>query len=122
MSITTNPSTDWLASARTNLMAWWLPHAAVVTGLFAAVPVRTAIWSIALAWMGTACILNARRCGRTHCRYTGPYYFAMILPVLMVGLGLVRADIYGWIALALIIVFGSKAIWWATERAWGKFS
>jgi hypothetical protein len=21
--------------------------------------------------MGTACILNARRCGRTHCRYTG---------------------------------------------------
>jgi len=28
--------------------------------------------------MGTACILNARRCGRTHCRYTGPYYLAMI--------------------------------------------
>jgi hypothetical protein len=113
---------DWVGSARTNLMAWWLPHVAIFVGLFLAVPVRTIIWIIALAWMGTACILNARRCGRTHCRFTGPYYLAMIIPVLVLGSGIISADLYAWLALGVFIVFGGKLIWWATERAWGKFS
>jgi hypothetical protein len=47
---------------------------------------RAAVWTAALLWMGTACILNSRRCGRTHCRYTGPYYVAMIAPVITAGL------------------------------------
>src|SRR6266478_1796895 len=122
MSITTESSKDWLASARTNLLAWWLPHAAIVAGLFVAVSVRTAMWTIALAWMGAACILNARRCGRTHCRYTGPYYLAMIIPVLALGSGLVSSGLSAWVGLAVLIILGSKLIWWATERAWGKFS
>jgi hypothetical protein len=72
--------------------------------------------------MGTACILNARQCGRTHCRYTGPFYLAMIAPVLVLGSDIASAGIYGWIVLAVLIIGGSKVIWWATERAWGKFS
>ena len=67
-----------------------------------------------------ACILNSKRCGRTHCRYTGPYYLAMIVPLL--ALSFISSSIYEWITLAAIIVGGSKLIWWATERAWGKFS
>jgi hypothetical protein len=50
----------------------------MVAGLFAAIPVRATIWTIALVWMGVVRIPNAGRCGRTHCRYTGPYYLAMI--------------------------------------------
>jgi hypothetical protein len=80
------------------------------------------MWIIALTWMGTACILNARRCNRTHCRYTGPYYLAMIVPVLALGSGTVAVGFYGWVALACIVPIGSKLIWWASERAWGKFS
>ena len=79
---TTEASRDWLASTSSNLLAWWLPHAALLVGLFVPIPVRVVIWTVALLWMGTACILNVRRCGRTHCRYTGPYYLAMIVPVL----------------------------------------
>lgn len=82
---------------------------------------RALIWIVALIWMGTACILNARQCGRTHCRYTGPYYLAMIAPVLVLGSGIVEMEIYGWIVLAVLILGGSKIIWWATERAWGKY-
>ena len=118
----TNPSSDWVGRARTNVLAWWLPYGAIVAGLFVAVPARTAIWIIALIWMGVACLLNSRRCGRTHCRFTGPYYLAMTIPVLAVGVGVVSADLYGWFALAVFIAAGSKVIWWATERAWGKFS
>ena len=90
--------------------------------LFASVPLRAVVWTVALVWMGVACILNARRCGRTHCRYTGPYYLAMIAPVLLLGFGIVAADFYGWFSLAAFIIFGGWIIWWATERAWGKFS
>lgn len=95
---------------------------AVGAGLFVDVALRSVIWTIALAWMGTACLLNARRCGRTHCRFTGPFYLIMILPVLAAGSGLVPIGPYGWGLLAAVIVAGGKIIWWATERALGKFS
>jgi hypothetical protein len=105
----------------TNALAWWVPQAAIVAAIFASVPVRAVIWTVALVWMGTACLLNARRCGRTHCRYTGPYYLAMMAPVLALALGLVPVGFYGWLALGVLVLAGSKIIWWATERAWGKF-
>ena len=115
-------SRDWLRSPRANLLAWWIPKGAIVLGLLAPVPVRVVIWTVALLWMGTACILNARRCGRTHCRYTGPYYLAMVVPVLILAWGIVSADFYAWLVLGALILGGSKVIWWTTERVWGKFS
>jgi hypothetical protein len=99
-----------------------MPKAAILAGLLVPISVRALIWIIALIWMGTACILNARRCNRTHCRYTGPYYLAMIVPVIALGTGLVTVGILGWVCLGVIILGGSGLIWWATERAWGKFS
>lgn len=122
----TNPaaetSRDWLGSKAASVLAWWVPLAAIIGSLFAPVSLRTAGWVLALGWMGAACMLNARRCNRTHCRYTGPYYLAMIGPVLMLGTGLVTAGILGWISLGVFIVGGSGLLWWATERRWGKFS
>src|SRR5216683_3140063 len=108
---TMHTSRDWLSRKRTNLLAWWIPLAAILAG-----------WFIALGWMGAACLLNARRCNRTHCRYTGPYYLAMIVPVMALGAGLVPVGLLGWVCLGVIILGGSGLIWWATERAWGKFS
>src|SRR5260370_39276948 len=119
---TIQASHDWLANTRASALAWWIPQVAIIGGLFVPVPIRAAIWIIALLWMGTACMLNARRCNRTHCRYTGPYYLAMIVPVLALGSGVVSLGFYGWLASACSILPGSKVIWWVTERAWGKFS
>ena len=119
---TIQPSGDWVASKGRSALAWGIPHAAILGALFVPTPLRVVIWTIALIWMGAACILNARQCGRTHCRYTGPYYLVMIAPVLALGSGMVSTGMYGWIVLGVIIVGGSKLIWWATERAWGKFS
>ena len=115
-------SHHWVGNGRINILAWWAPKAAIIVTLLAPVPLRAAVWSIALLWMGTACILNAQRCGRTHCRYTGPYYLAMIVPITLLASGVISANIYGWLALALFIIAGGWIIWWATERAWGKFS
>lgn len=94
---------------------------AVAAGAFAAVPVRTAIWCMALLWMGAACMLNARRCGRVHCRYTGPYYLALVVPVLAAGTGAIDVGTAGWVVLAAMIFIGGKAIWWITETAWGSY-
>lgn len=115
-------SRDWLRSTRASLLAWLIPVAVLFAGLFAPVPWRTALWIIALIWMGTACMINARRCGRTHCRYTGPYFLAMTAPVLLLGTGVISDGIYGWLALGCVILFGSAILWWATERGWGTFS
>jgi hypothetical protein len=111
-------SRDWLGSPPTSLIAWWLPQAAILATAFVPVPVRTAVWVIALTWMGRACMLNARRYRRTHCPFTGPFYLAMIIPVLALGL----VAYVGMLVLGAFIVLGDKMIWWATERAWGKFS
>ena len=115
-------SRDWLGNVRTNMLAWWVPHAAMLAALFLRVPVRAVVWIVALIWMGSACTLNARQCGRTHCRYTGPYYLAMIVPVLVLASSGVSASFYGWIILGVVIVVGSGVIWRASERAWEKFS
>jgi hypothetical protein len=119
---TTDTSGDWLSSKRSNLLAWWIPNSAILASLFAPVSLRTAVWVIALGWMGAACIMNARRCNRTHCRYTGPYFIAMIAPVIALGAALVTVGVLGWICLGVIILGGAGLIWWASERAWGKFS
>lgn len=119
---TAQASKDWLASTRTHALAWWVPQAAIVAALIAPVPLRTVIWLAALIWMGTACILNARRCGRTHCRYTGPYYLGMTVPVLVLASGVVSAGLFGWLILGGLILAGAKIIWWSTEHAWGRFS
>jgi hypothetical protein len=83
--ISDQSSKDWLGSTRSSLMAWWVPTALIVAGLFVKTPLRTGIWIAALGWMGVACLLNASRSGRTHCRYTGPYYLLMIAPTLAFG-------------------------------------
>jgi hypothetical protein len=118
---TVETSRDWLRSFRASLLAWWLPQGAIVAGLFLPERPRTAVWIVALVWMGSACILNARRCGRTHCRYTGPYYLAATAPVAALGIDIFRADFLGWLVLAGVILLGAKIIWWGTEQAWGKF-
>lgn len=121
-SETVQSSRDWLSNIYVSSLAWWIPLAAILAGLFVPIPIRALVWTIALVWMGIACILNSKRCGRTHCRYTGPYYLMTIVPVLVLGIGAVPSGVHEWIALVVLIAGGSNLIWWATERAWGKFS
>ena len=113
---------DWVGNTYTKALVWWMPKAAIIVALFAPVPVRGVVWIYALIWMGAACVLNAHRTGRMHCRYTGPFYLAMIVPVVLFVTNVISANFYGWLTLAAFIFLGSWIILWGTERAWGKFS
>lgn len=116
------PDGDWADSVGGYALAWGLPILVIVAASFLADRAQAVVWSLALAWMGIACIANARRCGRVHCRFTGPYYLLLIVPVLLHGSRLVSFGRYAWWILAALILLGGKVIWWATETMWGKYA
>ncbi len=63
-SDTVQSSRDWLRSPRTNLLAWWIPQAAILAGLFVPVPARGAIWIVAfprVLWMARIGCFHSRR-------------------------------------------------------------
>lgn len=112
---------DLLGSTRSAVLAWWLPIGAMLLTIPLPDGPKTVIWVLALTWMGGACLLNARRCGRVHCRYTGPFLLAMTLPVLGHGTGLVPLGKAGWLLLGLSIGAGTAAIWRLSERLLGRY-
>lgn len=112
---------DWAANLRGYALAWGLPSLAILAGAFLAAPGRAAIWSAALLWMGGACLVNARRCGRVHCRYTGPYYLLLIAPTALAGAGVLPLTAAGWWLLGGAILVGGKAIWWLSEARLGRY-
>lgn len=113
---------DWAGNFRIYGLAWGVPSLMIIAGAFVDPQIRAVIWSPALIWMGTACLMNARRCGRTHCRFTGPFYLILVIPVLLLGFGLISVGHAAWWILGATVLFGDKIIWWATEKAWGKYS
>ncbi len=65
---------DWVARPGAGFFWWCLPLGLGFAANFLALPVRgtAIIWVILFVWMGTGCILNARRCHRLHCSREGP--------------------------------------------------
>jgi hypothetical protein len=49
---TTDTSRNWLSNRRSTVLAWLIPLAAIIAGLFVPVSLRMAGWVIALGWMG----------------------------------------------------------------------
>lgn len=119
---TERPANDWAGTIRGFALAWGLPSVILVAGTYFDEPARAVVWSVALAWMGTACLLNARRCGRTHCRFTGPYFLVLIVPVLLQGFGVLQLGPNAWWILGGAILLGGNLIWCVSEAVWGKYT
>lgn len=112
---------DWAGSPRAYVAAWGIPTAALIGAAYLPPAPRAAVWIAALVWMAAGCLANARRCGRMHCRYTGPFYLAMTVPVALMGSGAVAAGAAGWWLAGATVTLGSKIIWLVTERLWGRY-
>lgn len=83
-------------------------------------PAILAIMSGVLFWMGLACLLNARRCRRRHCYYSGPIFVIGGIATLLVGLEVVSLGRDG-----LIMVVGATLILalltYLSEPIFGKY-
>ena len=120
---TTCKSRDILSSRWRVFILYWLPAIAIVMAGAPAITSgwRTVVWTIALATMGVACIVNALRCGRVHCYITGPFFLLMALIALSYGLGFLHLGGNGWNLLSLVTLIGAIALWFLPEMFLGKY-
>ncbi len=120
-SLERSPQADWVGNTRSFALAWGLPTLAIIGSGFLDPSQRMMIWVIALVWMGAACMANAKHCGRTHCRFTGPFFLLMTIPVILQGSGVLLLGPFGWWGLGVSILVGNVVLWWGSEALWGKF-
>jgi hypothetical protein len=113
---------DWVGNWRTLGILWGIPSGVMVAAAFLDPVPRGIIWISMLLWMGTACLANARRCRRTHCRFTGPFFILMAGLVAGHAFGILPLGTYSWGILGGGTLVGAVVIWWASERVWGAFS
>ena len=112
---------DWNSNRRSYVLAWGLPTALLILGIFVPAPIRMVVWTGALIWMGVACIANAARCGRTHCYLTGPFFLAMAEVTVAHGTGVISMGSQGWLWIGMAIAVGTAALWIIPEGLFGRF-
>lgn len=110
---------DWGARNVSWMVGWGLPAIALASGAFTDTEIW--IWAPMLTWMGVACLLNARRCGRMHCHFTGPFFLMMALVSLLFSLGVLPLGGEGWAWLGGVVVAGWLVLRTAPERLWGSY-
>jgi len=94
---------------------WWSEYLAANTLII------SMVWVAGLTIMGLACLVNARRCGRVHCYFTGPYMLVFAIVFLLYG-----SEIYqpAWVdmsTLANTALWGTGLLWVVTELIFGKY-
>jgi len=106
------------------MLAWGLPLLLLTSMNFAhgVLPYAAIVLIMvgAFVWMGLSCLLNARRCRRRHCYYSGPIFLAGAAAILLIGFeiislgpdGLVYA-VWGTLGLVMLI--------FVSELIWGKY-
>ncbi|MEZ5922503.1 MAG: hypothetical protein R3C60_14310 [Parvularculaceae bacterium] len=115
---------DHVVQALPFFWSWGLPLAILFsTNLVSEVvpfPIIIMMMSGSFFWMGLACVLNARRCRRRHCYYSGPVFIVGGVAVLLVGFRVVSLGSDGLI----MIVWGTLALallTYLTEPIFGKY-
>ena len=97
-------------------LLWYLPIVLLVAGLNWDRG-RVWLWIPAFAVMGVGCLVNAARCRRIHCYFTGPLFLLAAVFVALSALGVVRLhpDFF------LLIVLGASCVAICAEIPLGRY-
>jgi hypothetical protein len=98
-----------------------VPWFAFALGFFEPSGLKTVLWSTSLAVMGVACLFNASRCGRVHCRFTGPFFIFCAVTSLGYGLGLLPLGPSGWKWIGAGTIIGALALCCIPELFLGRY-
>ena len=112
-------SRDWTRQPPMILLWWGLP---IVGGMLANAPrlsqrADAGVWAVAMGWMATGCLLNARRCHRVHCFISGPVLLLGALFAALSALGAIEpsAGMFGNIVngalLLALLSFAPEIVW-----------
>jgi hypothetical protein len=102
------------------LMLWVIPGVVALGSFVGAtgIPALLLLGGVACLAMGVACLINAARCQRLHCYFSGPYFLALALAA-GVAFFLDSRNAYStreWVLLALCV---SPILIWLPERLAG---
>ena len=114
------PHKDW-ASGWRGLLLWGVPISVLLAASWLPERYLVFIWPSTLTFMGVACLMNARRCGRVHCYATGPFFLILAATALLYGLGEIPLGTNGWNTLGLILLVGGVVLCCGSEMIFGRY-
>jgi hypothetical protein len=117
-----HPGRRDLTATTTLTLLWWGPGILLIA-LTAHVPgwIRPVAWTDGLLWMAGLCLWNLTRCGRVHCIFTGPFFFAMAVVTTLAGAGILSFGAEAWNVLGFAILAGGIALCCVPEMIWGRY-
>jgi len=113
---------DMLSKPWLTMLVWRAPLLFVVVGIFSGSAARIALWTTALTVMGCGCVVNAARCGRRHCYFTGPVFLLGALASLTYGLGVLPLGARGWIWIFCCVLLAFLVLRRLPERLFGTYT
>jgi hypothetical protein len=115
------PEGDLLRRGVSFFFLWCVPWCAFALGFIGLPGLRTLLWTASLAVMGVACLINASRCGRVHCRFTGPFFILGALASFAYGLGILPLGPSGWNWIGIGTVVGGLILCCVPELLLGSY-
>jgi hypothetical protein len=98
-----------------------IPWFAFALGFGAPPTLKTVLWTTSLAFMGVVCLVNASRCGRIHCLFTGPFFIFGAVASLGYGLGFLALGPSGWKWIGAVTIIGAIALTCIPELVLGRY-
>ena len=116
----TRRDADWTRGIR-GCLRWGIPIAILLISPAISTRYLVILWPVLLTIMGVACLMNARRCKRTHCYVTGPFFLLLAGIALLYGVGALPLGAQGWSTLSLALVIGSVVLYCGSEWILGRY-
>ena len=121
MKMAAGRNKDFTTDRVATILLWGIPHIVFFIGIFTNPTLRTILWPSALSIAGVGCLVNAFRCGRVHCYFTGPFYLLMAILSLLYGIGIFQFGQHGWIWIGGAVVIVGPILTRLPERIFGKY-
>jgi hypothetical protein len=116
------PERDLLCSWGTSAFLFWcVPWFAFALGFWTPPALKTVLWTTSLAFMAVACLVNASRCGRIHCFFTGPFFILGAVASFGYGLGILPLGPSGWKWIGDVTIIGAIVLTFIPELVLGRY-
>jgi len=105
------------------ILIFWIPILSMAATGYAPVgdTTRTVVWTAGCLIMSAACLINAMRCGRLHCYWTGPFFLVGAMASLLYGLGILPLGHSGWGIIGYTLLAGIVLLTYVPEHFYGRY-